>query len=66
MICINEQEIGYYRDTLALLLAVHSLDPDPSLRAAALEILAKDGATDTASAQTVLLGRILEMSEKFL
>lgn len=66
MICLNEEEIDYMRDTLTLLMAVHSRTMEPTAREAALEIFAADGAKTTESAQVVLLGRILKMAERFL
>ena len=66
MICLNEQEIGHMQDTLSLLLVLHSANPSLSMIASALEVLKADGAVDTATAETLLLGRILKISEKFL
>lgn len=66
MICLNGQEIGHMQDTLALLLVIHSPNPSPAMQASALEVLKADGAVDTATAQTLLLGRILKIAEKFL
>ena len=66
MICLNEEEIGHMQDTLSLLLVIHSANPSPSVTASALEVLKADGAVDTETAETLLLGRILKISEKFL
>ncbi|OYW62718.1 MAG: hypothetical protein B7Z31_00160 [Rhodobacterales bacterium 12-65-15] len=66
MICLNEEEIGHMQDTLSLLLVIHSANPSPAMEASALEVLKADGAVDTETAETLLLGRILKISEKFL
>lgn len=66
MICLHQPEIDYLRDTLTLLLAVHSHTMGPAEREAALAVLAADGATTTEGARVAILGRILKISEKFL
>ncbi len=66
MINLNETEADFFRDTLTILIAVHSRGSDPGVIQSALDILKADGAMDADGAQAIILGRVLKMAEKFL
>lgn len=66
MICLNETEVAQIRETLVLLLIVHSRSPTEAQRAQALATLKADGVTDAEGAQMAILERVLKMSEKLL
>ncbi len=66
MICLNEAELDQFRDTLTLLLAVHSPEPSLETRVAALAILRTEGVADTDGAQAAILNRLLLMAGRLL
>lgn len=66
MICLKEPEVEQARNTLMLLMAVHSPERTPEVATAALGVLKAEGAMDAASAEAVLRVRLFKLAEMFL
>lgn len=66
MIYLDEADARYFRDTLTVLMAVHSRVSDPRVIQPAIDILKADGATDANGAQVAILDRVLKMAGRIL
>ena len=63
---LTDTEADFFRDTLTILMAVHSRGADSRITGPALELLKANGATDADSAQVVILDRVLKMAGRLL